>query len=39
MVRTLVANALREIRGDDVRGKRRQLARQPTLLPVGMATD
>jgi 4-hydroxybenzoyl-CoA reductase subunit beta len=31
MVRTLVANALHEIRGDDVRGRRRQLARQELL--------
>jgi len=31
MVRTLVANALHEIRGDDVRARRRQLARQELL--------
>lgn len=34
MVRTLVTNALCEVRGDDVRDRRRQLARQETLLPV-----
>jgi 4-hydroxybenzoyl-CoA reductase subunit beta len=35
MVRTLVANALCEIRGDDVRARRRQLARQEMLIPTG----
>jgi 4-hydroxybenzoyl-CoA reductase subunit beta len=38
MVRTLVANALREVRGDDVRASRRKLARQellPVLRPAG----
>jgi CO/xanthine dehydrogenase FAD-binding subunit len=33
MVRTLVSNALYEIRGDDVRARRRQLARQELLIP------
>jgi hypothetical protein len=32
MVRTLVANALHEIRGDDVRSRRLQLARQEMLV-------
>ena len=32
MVRTLVASALHEIRGDDVRARRRQIARQELLL-------
>jgi hypothetical protein len=31
MVRSLVAHALHEIRGDDVRARRRQLARQELL--------
>jgi 4-hydroxybenzoyl-CoA reductase subunit beta len=31
MVRTLVANALHDVRGDDMRGRRRQLARQELL--------
>jgi hypothetical protein len=34
MVRTLVAHALHEIRGDDMRSRRRQLARQQLLVPV-----
>jgi len=34
MVRALVANALREIRGDDMRAKRLQLARQELLIPI-----
>jgi 4-hydroxybenzoyl-CoA reductase subunit beta len=32
MVRTLVANALHDVRGDDMRGRRRQLARQELLM-------
>ncbi len=40
MVRTLVSNALHEIRGDDMRARRRQLARQELLMPVrGFPTD
>jgi hypothetical protein len=35
MVRTLVSYALREVRGDDVRDQRRQLARQELLAPAG----
>ena len=31
MVRSLVSDALREIRGDDMRARRRQLARQELL--------
>ena len=31
MVRTLVANALHDVRGDDMRTRRRQLARQELL--------
>ena len=31
MVRTLVSHALHEIRGDDMRARRRQLARQELL--------
>ncbi len=31
MVRTLVSNALHEIRGDDIRARRRQLTRQELL--------
>jgi CO/xanthine dehydrogenase FAD-binding subunit len=34
MVRALVSNALCEIRGDDMRAKRRQLARQELLMPA-----
>jgi len=34
MVRTLVSNALCEVRGDDTRAKRRQLARSEMLIPV-----
>jgi 4-hydroxybenzoyl-CoA reductase subunit beta len=34
MVRTLVTNALHEIRGDDVTERRRQLARQQLLVPA-----
>ena len=34
MVRTLVSNALHEIRGDDMRARRRQLARQELLIPT-----
>ena len=34
MVRTLVSHALHEIRGDDMRSSRRQLARQQ-LLALG----
>ena len=32
MVRTLIASALGEIRGDDMRARRRQIARQELLL-------
>lgn len=32
MVRTLVANALHDVRGDDMRARRRQLARQELLM-------
>jgi len=39
MVRALVANALREIRGDDMRAKRLQLARQELLIPVALYDD
>ena len=34
MVRTLVSHALHEIRGDDLRERRRQLARQELLIPA-----
>lgn len=34
MVRRLVSNALHEIRGDDMRARRRQLARQELMLPA-----
>ena len=34
MVRTLVSHALHEVRGDDMRSSRRQLARQELLAPV-----
>ena len=34
MVRTLVSHALHEIRGDDMRSRRRQLARQELLIPT-----
>jgi hypothetical protein len=34
MVRTLVINALCEVRGDDMRSRRRQLARQEMLMPA-----
>lgn len=34
MVRTLVSHALHEIRGDDMRGSRRQLARQELVAPA-----
>ena len=34
MVRTLVGNALHEIRGDDMTARRRQLARQELLVPI-----
>ena len=34
MVRTLVSHALHEIRGDDMRSRRRQLARQELLIPA-----
>jgi 4-hydroxybenzoyl-CoA reductase subunit beta len=34
MVRSLVSHALHEIRGDDVRARRRQLARQELLMPA-----
>ena len=34
MVRILVSNALHEIRGDDMRARRRQLARQELLIPT-----
>jgi 4-hydroxybenzoyl-CoA reductase subunit beta len=36
MVRTLVANALREIRGDDMRASRQQLARQELLSSLSV---
>jgi CO/xanthine dehydrogenase FAD-binding subunit len=35
MVRTLVSHALHEIRGDDVTGRRRELARQQLLASAG----
>lgn len=34
MVKSLVGDALREVRGDDMRARRRQLARQELLMPV-----
>jgi CO/xanthine dehydrogenase FAD-binding subunit len=37
MVTSLVADALREVRGDDMRARRRQLARQELLVPVQRA--
>jgi 4-hydroxybenzoyl-CoA reductase subunit beta len=36
MVRTLVANALREVRGDDMRARRHQLARQELLSSLSV---
>jgi 4-hydroxybenzoyl-CoA reductase subunit beta len=38
MVRSLVADALREIRGDDMRARRRQLARQELLSSPALAS-
>ena len=34
MVRTLVSHALHEVRGDDMRARRRQIARQELLIPA-----
>jgi len=39
MVRALVGHALREIRGDDMRARRLQLARQELLIPVAHHDD